>query len=521
MTDNKYDRQLRLWGWEGQKKLSEASILLINATAAGTEALKNLILPGVGFITILDDKLVEERDLGSNFFVSEEGIGKSRGENAKDLLVELNEDVKGDHIDGSPSKYLRAKDKDFFSQFSFIIAWDMTETQVEELTEIGDDLGIAIIILRSYGMIGYLRQYKKEHTCIQSKPADKQLDDLRLAHPFEALQKYALEFDSEQLNLMEHGHVPYVIILIKALHKWKEVHEGKLPSSFEEKDEFKAIIRGMARNFSKELNYEEAIQNAFKAFSYEAVPFEIQEILDDPKANSEEFHSKFWTLVAALKQFVSERGSLPVNGKVPDMTSTSDFYITLQKIYQEKAREDRERMESILSEQAEKNGKMDIIFDEDEVKIFWENWRNLEVTRMNSFSQERNQPETEDVSAEFLDSDSSIEWYVAVRWAEMFRSKKGRYAGDLQENIEEDVIEMSGFVPKLLKDLGAPEEFKFNYNHIHEIVRYSNSCLHNIAAVLGGVAAQEAVKLITEQYTPLNHTFIFDGVHSKSQVFNI
>lgn len=45
-TDNKYDRQLRLWGSGGQKALMEANILLVNAGATGTETLKNLVLPG-------------------------------------------------------------------------------------------------------------------------------------------------------------------------------------------------------------------------------------------------------------------------------------------------------------------------------------------------------------------------------------------------------------------------------------------------------------------------------------------
>jgi NEDD8-activating enzyme E1 regulatory subunit len=35
-TDNKYDRQLRLWGSEGQKKLAYSKILLVNPSPAGT-----------------------------------------------------------------------------------------------------------------------------------------------------------------------------------------------------------------------------------------------------------------------------------------------------------------------------------------------------------------------------------------------------------------------------------------------------------------------------------------------------
>jgi len=152
--------------------------------------------------------------------------------------------------------------------------------------------------------------------------------------------------------------------------------------------------------------------------------------------------------------------------------------------------------------------------------IYLTNFRLLEVTRMTSSIKERSEPNTEDISAEFFDPDSSVQWYVAVRCAERFRSTHNRYPGETKDTIEADVAELSGYVPELLTQLGADESFSFNYDHIHEIVRYSNSCLHNIGAFLGGVGAQEAVKLITEQYTPLNHTFIFDGAHSKSQVFN-
>ncbi|WAR12893.1 ULA1-like protein [Mya arenaria] len=45
--NNKYDRQLRLWGDHGQTALETARVCLINATATGTEILKNLILPVV------------------------------------------------------------------------------------------------------------------------------------------------------------------------------------------------------------------------------------------------------------------------------------------------------------------------------------------------------------------------------------------------------------------------------------------------------------------------------------------
>jgi amyloid beta precursor protein binding protein 1 len=40
--------------------------------------------------------------------------------------------------------------------------------------------------------------------------------------------------------------------------------------------------------------------------------------------------------------------------------------------------------------------------------------------------------------------------------------------------------------------------------------------MHNIAAFIGGVASQEIIKLITHQYTPLNNTFIYNGMNSTT-----
>lgn len=53
---------------------------------------------GVGQFTVIDDKLVEEADLGANFFLDEESLGKPRAERAAALLGELNPDVKGNYL---------------------------------------------------------------------------------------------------------------------------------------------------------------------------------------------------------------------------------------------------------------------------------------------------------------------------------------------------------------------------------------------------------------------------------------
>ena len=100
--EKKYDRQLRLWAAAGQRALEEAHVLLVvggqsgsNSSVTGVEALKNLVLPGIGQFTVADSATVTEADLGVNFFLELESLGKSRAEETKRLLEELNPDVTG------------------------------------------------------------------------------------------------------------------------------------------------------------------------------------------------------------------------------------------------------------------------------------------------------------------------------------------------------------------------------------------------------------------------------------------
>ena len=95
MNHQKYDRQLRLWGTHGQKKLQTSHILLIGSTFTGCETLKNLVLPGIGQFTIIDDHIVTELDAGSSFFIEKEDIGRFQAECVARNLKELNPDVEG------------------------------------------------------------------------------------------------------------------------------------------------------------------------------------------------------------------------------------------------------------------------------------------------------------------------------------------------------------------------------------------------------------------------------------------
>lgn len=62
-----YTQNHRIWGELGQTALETASICLLNCGPTGSEALKNLVLGGIGSITIVDGSKVQIGDLGNNF----------------------------------------------------------------------------------------------------------------------------------------------------------------------------------------------------------------------------------------------------------------------------------------------------------------------------------------------------------------------------------------------------------------------------------------------------------------------
>jgi amyloid beta precursor protein binding protein 1 len=55
---------------------------------------------------------------------------------------------------------------------------------------------------------------------------------------------------------------------------------------------------------------------------------------------------------------------------------------------------------------------------------------------------------------------------------------------------------------------------------VHEVVRFGASELHAVCAVVGGMAAQEAIKLITSQFVPLTGGLLYNGMTCTTTLTN-
>eukprot|EP01120_Amphizonella_sp_Union-15-10_P009763 TRINITY_DN3775_c0_g1_i4.p1 TRINITY_DN3775_c0_g1~~TRINITY_DN3775_c0_g1_i4.p1 ORF type:complete len:526 (-),score=96.19 TRINITY_DN3775_c0_g1_i4:32-1609(-) len=515
--DQKYDRQLRLWGSHGQKLLAEANVLLIGGSAVGTETLKNLILPGLGQFSILDSEIVTNADLGRNFFVELDDVGKSRAETTAKNLHELNPDCKkSTPIKKSLEDVLNSPE--FFDSFSVVIVTGAKEDSLIKLSDLCYDKDIPLVVVDIFGFFGYLRLQTKEHTVVESHP-EFFVPDLRLNAPFQALIDYAnkIHLDKEHMTSKEHSHVPYPIILLKAIEHWKKDHDGKIPSNSQAKDEFKKFISTMSWN-PKEVNFQEAFQSAHLVTLPPRIPSEVEAVLNDEKAkNLTKESSNFWILANAVSDFVKNEGKglLPLSGAIPDMTALTENYIELQNIYSTEAESHVKIIKSKVEKSLTSLGKDTTSISYQEVQNFCKNAAFICCVRNSKLSAEYNSNSSNfNMEALEMDSNGNGPWYVGIRAGHKFRLKYNKYPEPGDSNNFKPIVD------ELVKHLGFPEDY-VTEDHIAEILRVENANLHTVAAILGGIASQEVLKVITHQWIPLDNTFFFNGLSSSSSTLKL
>lgn len=154
-----YDRQIRLWGVQAQENIRKAKILLISAKALANEIAKNLVLAGIGSLTVIDPELVAEQDLGAQFLVDESDIGKNRAEAAVPRIQKLNPRVKVDADAADP----RIKDTTYFSLFDIIIATDLDFPTVKLFNAASRLNSRPFYAAAAHGLYGYIFADLIEH----------------------------------------------------------------------------------------------------------------------------------------------------------------------------------------------------------------------------------------------------------------------------------------------------------------------------------------------------------------------
>ncbi|KAJ1335539.1 ubiquitin-like 1-activating enzyme E1 A [Microdochium nivale] len=146
-----YDRQIRLWGMQAQKKIQAANILVITVKALTNEIAKNLVLAGIASLTVLDDQLVTEADLGAQFLLTAEDLGQNRAIAASAQLQKLNPRVKV----YSDAAGVMTKGASYFSEFDVVIGTDLFPTTLAFINTATRLYNRRFYAAGSHGLYGY------------------------------------------------------------------------------------------------------------------------------------------------------------------------------------------------------------------------------------------------------------------------------------------------------------------------------------------------------------------------------
>ena len=93
---DRYDRQIRLLGEDGQEKLKRAKVFIAGAGGLGSPIAIYLTAAGVGEINLVDKDTVALSNLNRQIIHWEKDIDREKAISAKEKLTEINSDIKID-----------------------------------------------------------------------------------------------------------------------------------------------------------------------------------------------------------------------------------------------------------------------------------------------------------------------------------------------------------------------------------------------------------------------------------------
>ncbi|XP_046427972.1 SUMO-activating enzyme subunit 1 [Neodiprion fabricii] len=181
-----YDRQIRLWGLESQKRLRAAKILLIGLNGFGAEVAKNIILAGVKSITFLDNRELSQLDLCAQFLAPKNAIGKNRAEASLERAQTLNPMVEvavdTESVDDKPDK--------FFENFDVVCASECSLTQLKRINRACRKNGVKFFAGDVWGTFGYTFADLGKHDFVEDVVQSKKIQSSEAGEPALAKVKF-------------------------------------------------------------------------------------------------------------------------------------------------------------------------------------------------------------------------------------------------------------------------------------------------------------------------------------------
>lgn len=158
-----YDRQIRLWGLEAQKRLRCSKVMISSMGGLAAEVSKNLILAGVNSLTMVDSQKVSEDDFCSQFLILDEDLNKNRAESSLTQACLLNPMV----TVTADTEDISKKSDDFFSKFDVVIVTEASKREMIRIDNICRAKNVKFFAGSVHGFFGYAFLDLMHHEYVQ------------------------------------------------------------------------------------------------------------------------------------------------------------------------------------------------------------------------------------------------------------------------------------------------------------------------------------------------------------------
>lgn len=470
----KYDRQVRLWASGGQRRLVDASVALVGGSVVGSEVLKNVVLPGVGRVVVVDRAVVTAHDVNCNYFVGSDEVGQNRARVLCKGLGELNPDVHFEAVEDP----IHSLGTDFWAQFACVVS-DTRGLVMESLAELLWELNVPLVVVSCVGFYASVRIQLREQFIIETH--DNDLSDLRVDMPWPELEAHCKTLGDD---------APYSVVLTNLFAHFKD-NKGCKPRP--------ADVRRILASQNSESAVEAAKKASVVLKDSASIPQNLKTMFEAIKDQT----SVEWAALRGLRDFYTLNGVLPLSGVIPDMQCSTEQYVALKNIYAAKHMQDKAQLASFIANYAKT--ALDPVF----LDAFAKNarfmaciWGTSLKTKIPKHILEENPP--------------GLGIYLALQTLDYFHTQNGRLPSTADSNL--DVLCKTKMA--LLNDF-VPVGSSDCQNVLHELARADGNPVHNVCTILGGIAAQEVVKIITAHYIPLDNCLVYDGVHGKAYTLKV
>lgn len=231
-----YDRQLRVWGIEVQKRLNAAKILIAGCTGLAAEVAKNIVLAGVGSLSLMDSTPCALGDPNNFLVPADARHHNSVAEISAAALQEMNPLVKVTVLEGATN----AQDLTFVKAYQVVLLVDQSLDRQQAWDQACTAHGTAFYSAASRGTCTYFFANLHQHTFTPLEKAGAEAVDAAVAQQ-EHLQfpslKSALNVDWSSLHPRRSHRL---ICLLAACADFERTHQR--PAQLADLAEVKQII---------------------------------------------------------------------------------------------------------------------------------------------------------------------------------------------------------------------------------------------------------------------------------------